>query len=160
MSSDTFSFSYMGLGMIFFMVFLMYCFASLDDKKEQEMSVSVVISTSAFYLMMLYSFLASLTLKYSGSILDDINKGETSSSDYYSMEKPSYNSQPARHYTQPAVSTYTQPAVPKTDVPVRQFSDEYVKDFDEGSKPAAAVRQYSDDNDYVRDFDDEDEGLP
>ena len=75
-------FSYLGLGFIFFMVFLLYCFASLDDRKEQEMSVSVVMSTSAFYLAMMYFFLASLTLKYNSSILDDINNDETSSSDY------------------------------------------------------------------------------
>ena len=66
------------------MVFLLYCFASLDDRKEQEMSVSVVMSTSAFYLTMMYFFLASLTLKYNSSILDDIdgNNDRMSSSDY------------------------------------------------------------------------------
>ena len=129
-------FSYLGLGFIFFMVFLLYCFASLDDRKEQEMSVSVVMSTSAFYLTMMYFFLASLTLKYNSSILDDINENndETSSSDYHSMERPTYNSQTRSQYNEATLPTYSRSAPPK-----RQFSDEYVKDFDEVTKPTASA---------------------
>lgn len=111
---------YMGLGLTFFMVFLLYCFASLDDKMEQEMPISVSISACAFFLFTLNIFLGWLTLKYSDSILADIseNKGEACS-DYHTMEKPSFTSQLAPQYTKPSV-------------PARQFSaKEYVKEFNE-----------------------------
>ena len=101
------------------------------------MSVSVVMSTSAFYLTMMYFFLASLTLKYNSSILDDINENndETSSSDYHSMEIPTYNSQPSSQNNEATLPTYCQSA----PLPKRQFSDEYVKDFDEVTKPTASA---------------------
>jgi hypothetical protein len=85
---------------------------------------------------MMYFFLASLTLKYNSSILDDINENndETSSSDYHSMERQTYNSQPRSQYNEATLPTYSQSAPPK-----RQFSDEYVKDFDEVTKPTASA---------------------
>jgi hypothetical protein len=85
---------------------------------------------------MMYFFLASLTVKYNSSILDDINENndETSSSDYHSMERPTSNSQLRSQYNQAMLPTYTQSAPPK-----RQFSDEYVKDFNEDTKPTASA---------------------
>eukprot|EP00985_Skeletonema_marinoi_P005899 scaffold2559_cov76-Skeletonema_marinoi.AAC.1 len=113
---------YIGLGVTFFMVFVLYCFASLDDRMEQEMSISVSISVCAFFLFTLNIFLGCLTLKYSDSILADISENEgEANSDYYNMEKPSCNNEPSPRYT-------------KKSVPDEQFSDsdsEYVRDFDE-----------------------------
>ena len=111
---------YIGLGVTFFMVFVLYCFASLDDRMEQEMPISVSISVCAFFLFTLNIFLGCLTLKYSDSILADISENEgEANSDYYNMEKPSCNNEPSPRYT-------------KKSLPDEQFSDsEYVRDFDE-----------------------------
>ena len=109
---------HIGLGLTFFMVFLLYCFASLDDKMEQEMPISVSISACSFFLFALNIFLGWLTLKYSDSLLADIRGGEDDvGSDYYTMEVPANN----------PTSQYTKPSVPED-----QFSDsDYVKEFDE-----------------------------
>lgn len=90
---------YVGLGLTFFMVFILYCFSSLADEMEEEMPISVSISACAFFLFALNIFMGWLTLKYSNSILAHIceNNGEASS-DYYTMEKTGNNNDPASDY--------------------------------------------------------------
>ncbi len=90
---------YIGLGLTFFMVFILYCFASLGDRMEEEMPISISISACAFFLFTLNIFMGWLTLKYGNSILAHIceNSSETSS-DYYTMAKPNNNNDPASDY--------------------------------------------------------------
>jgi len=122
------------------MLFLLYCFVSLEDGMEQEMPFSLAVSACAFNLSMQSFFLGWLTLHFSESIIADIgDKNVEVSSEYHNMDKRSCNGKSDRRYTQPAV--YSQPAVPVRQditpvVPVSQFSDsEYVKDFDDEELP-------------------------
>ena len=74
-----------GLGWTFFMVFFLYCFASVGAARE-GLPITGSLSACALFLWGVYSFMGTLTLKYSDSIVADIsqNDGEASS-DYQNM---------------------------------------------------------------------------
>jgi len=139
---------YMGLGLTFFMVFLLYCFASLDDEMEQEMPISVSISACAFFLFTLNIFLGLLTFKYSDSILAHISDTDKeASSDYYIMEKPKPS------YTKPAVPVRQLAGI--SDSKNEASADYYTMEKSSYTQPALPVRKFSD-SDYVKDFDEDD----
>lgn len=75
-----------GLGWTFFMVFFLYCFASVGARRE-GLPITGSLSACALFLWGVYSFMGNLTLKYSDSIAADISQvdGEASS-DYQNME--------------------------------------------------------------------------
>ena len=75
-----------GLGWTFFMVFFLYCFASVGARRE-GLPITGSLSACALFLWGVYSFMGKLTIKYSDSIAADISQNGEASSDYQNMEE-------------------------------------------------------------------------